>query len=224
MQLRASAQRQRGDRLPSDILTSALFVMICAGVVGNSMPAAGEEAPAEVAYVEGVTGRVLLSAPGRPTLLDVLDLLSEQAPLGSAGRQRAAAVSLSDAAAVRAERSGASHGFARRSHRSGTRRRRRPVPASRPWSRSPPRRRYVSQRRGQDRECAIAAEHQNRRSQRATGPAGGAVGRRASQCADDIRERPWRDRSWTTATPMFWWSSAAIAANTGSGCRPARPR
>jgi hypothetical protein len=81
MQLRTSAQHRRGARLPANILTSALFVMIGAAVVGNSMPAASEEAPAEVAYVEGVTGRVLLSAPGRPTLLDVLDLLGEQARL-----------------------------------------------------------------------------------------------------------------------------------------------
>lgn len=82
MHHRSSGRRSRRARLPANGLASILFLsIVCAGVSGNAISAASEEAAADVAYVEGVTGRILLSAPGRPTLLDTLDLIGEQARL-----------------------------------------------------------------------------------------------------------------------------------------------
>jgi hypothetical protein len=47
------------------------------GVSGESSPVAAQSGASEVAYVETVSGRVVAFAQGKPTLLDVLDLVRD---------------------------------------------------------------------------------------------------------------------------------------------------
>jgi hypothetical protein len=47
------------------------------GVSGESFPVAAQNGASEVAYVETVSGRVVAFAQGKPTLLDVLDLVRD---------------------------------------------------------------------------------------------------------------------------------------------------
>ena len=55
---------------------AVLATLSCLAVL--PLPAAAEEAPAEVAYVESVSGRAIAIGPGRPTQLDALDLVAER--------------------------------------------------------------------------------------------------------------------------------------------------
>lgn len=82
MELQPKSRRWRGARVASQRASAALLLSLaCAGLVGNATPAASEEAMAEVAYAEAVSGRVLLSAGARPELVDTLDLIADQARL-----------------------------------------------------------------------------------------------------------------------------------------------
>jgi hypothetical protein len=82
MRLRSSEYRGCGDRLstPVELLTAALLLSIL-GVGLRPTPSAAEEAAADVAYVEDVSGRVIASVQGKPTLLDALDLIGERTRL-----------------------------------------------------------------------------------------------------------------------------------------------
>ena len=51
------------------------------GVGGGISHSAAQEPTSDVAYVEAVSGRVLASAQGSPTLLDVLDIIGDRARL-----------------------------------------------------------------------------------------------------------------------------------------------
>ncbi len=60
---------------------AAPTTLSCAGfglVTGISQSIGQEPAATEVAYVEGVRGRAVAMAQGRPTLLDTLDPLSDK--------------------------------------------------------------------------------------------------------------------------------------------------
>jgi hypothetical protein len=55
----------------------AVLSVVGLGVTGESARLAAEDGASEVAYVETVSGRVVAFAQGKPTLLDVLDLVRD---------------------------------------------------------------------------------------------------------------------------------------------------
>jgi hypothetical protein len=67
----------------------------------------GQASGAEVALVESVSGRVVAFAAGKPTLLDALDVVSEETQFGPAGEHRSADLPLQDAPVFLAPRAAA---------------------------------------------------------------------------------------------------------------------
>lgn len=59
-------------------LMSLMVVLVLSTMWCGSVEAGPTYAPAEVAYVSDVSGRVVAFVQGRPTLLDALDLVADQ--------------------------------------------------------------------------------------------------------------------------------------------------
>ena len=80
MRLRSSEYRRCGNRpsTPAELLTAALLLSII-GVGLGPTPSTAQET--EVAYVEDVSGRVIATTQGKPTLLDALDLIGDRTRL-----------------------------------------------------------------------------------------------------------------------------------------------
>ena len=79
-----SGERRLGESLPSDrrmdtqktglagmVRGVLILLAIAAGAAGTVSHSAAQDADSDVAYVEAITGRVLASAQGNPTFLDV---------------------------------------------------------------------------------------------------------------------------------------------------------
>jgi hypothetical protein len=81
-----------GERLKGKAMISAnvtrfavlISTIALAGVLGFS-PSAGQEAPADVAHVAAVSGRVVALVHGTPSLLDTADVLSDRTRLDVLG-------------------------------------------------------------------------------------------------------------------------------------------
>jgi len=67
---------------PVKVIAAALFwSTVAAGLANSPAHSAAPEAPADVAYVEEVRGRVVATSQGAPTLLDALDIISDRTRL-----------------------------------------------------------------------------------------------------------------------------------------------
>jgi len=64
---------------PVELIAAAMLLAIGIGL--SAGPAHGAEAVADVAYVEDVSGRVVASVQGKPTLLEALDVVSDKTRL-----------------------------------------------------------------------------------------------------------------------------------------------
>jgi hypothetical protein len=62
-------------------VVSTLGLGVSLGLGGGGASSAAQGAAAEVAYVEAVNGRVVAAAQGRPTLIGVLDVISDRTQL-----------------------------------------------------------------------------------------------------------------------------------------------
>ena len=91
--------------------TKFISAAVLASAIGLSL-GVGQASGAEAALVEGVSGRVVAFAAGKPTLLDDLDVVSDGTRTRSAGEQRAADLPLQDASVCDAERTVAGVGLA----------------------------------------------------------------------------------------------------------------
>jgi len=84
MQLQPPDRRGYSERasVPMKVLAAALCCSAIAIVLGSGPAhAAATETPTDVAYVEEVRGRVIVSSEGTPTLLDALDIISDRTRL-----------------------------------------------------------------------------------------------------------------------------------------------
>jgi hypothetical protein len=80
MQLRSRGQRGSSEATPTPMKFMAAALVFSFMGAGPTRSAA-QEAAADVGYVEDVSGRVVAFALGKPTLLDALDVISDQTRL-----------------------------------------------------------------------------------------------------------------------------------------------
>jgi hypothetical protein len=80
MRLQSAEYRSCGEKAATVVeFIAAALLLSAAGVAAAH--AAGQQDPAEVAYVEDVSGRVVAFANGKPTLLDALDVIDDRTRL-----------------------------------------------------------------------------------------------------------------------------------------------
>src|SRR6478609_2866954 len=80
MQLRSRGQRGSSEATPTPMKFMAAALVFSFMGAGPTRSAA-QEAAADVGYVEDVSGRVVAFALGKPTLLEALDVISDQTRL-----------------------------------------------------------------------------------------------------------------------------------------------
>ena len=187
MRLRSSEYRRCGNRpsTPAELLTAALLLSII-GVGLGPTPSTAQET--EVAYVEDVSGRVIATTQGKPTLLDALDLIGDRTRLdlqaSSEARichhvtQRLFELKGPLRAAVSREGVTVESGKAAPA---GSCARSRGLDLS--W------RRRAAERGRQDDRGAAATGHQGRRSQHPAHPAHRPLGWRAAEGSGHLRPR-----------------------------------
>lgn len=80
MRLQSAEYPEYGQKAATVVEFIAAALLLSAAGVGAAH-AAGQQDPAEVAYVEDVSGRVVAFANGKPTLLDALDVIDDRTRL-----------------------------------------------------------------------------------------------------------------------------------------------
>lgn len=79
MEPQSADRRCRGKA--SSVVASAAAMLLFAAVDGMAAPAFAQQATADVAYVEDVSGRVVAFAQGKPILLNAFDTISDRTRL-----------------------------------------------------------------------------------------------------------------------------------------------
>ena len=76
-----STKHRRCRETASSVVRSVAAMLLFAAVDGMAAPAFAQQATADVAYVEDVSGRVVAFAQGKPILLNALDTISDRTRL-----------------------------------------------------------------------------------------------------------------------------------------------
>jgi hypothetical protein len=76
-----STKHRRCRGTASNVVRSVAAMLLFAAVDGMAAPALAQQATADVAYVEDVSGRVVAFAQGKPILLNALDTIGDRTRL-----------------------------------------------------------------------------------------------------------------------------------------------